>query len=207
MPPRRAFAVSSRQVGLAGGCKLKSDRRGQDQAPRSRTGKGQKIRGRPATLSLLYTHLLLLPTTWATMVILVSSDNEQFVVDGGITERIGLIGNSLEGKSTTSTPATSCLITRSFTEVGESNQLIPLPKVSSHVLKKVWNFDITKAEDMWIHHVLSRRFWSTANITGASRSPPPMKPTQMSTESERLILANGTRNSSPLIRRCSSRSS
>ena len=48
------------------------------------------------------------------MVILVSSDNEQFVVDRGVTERIGIIGTSPEGKSTASTPATACLIIHSL---------------------------------------------------------------------------------------------
>ncbi|EKM55159.1 uncharacterized protein PHACADRAFT_255585 [Phanerochaete carnosa HHB-10118-sp] len=55
------------------------------------------------------------------MVLLVTSDNEQFVVDKEVAERSVLIKNMLE-------------------DVGESDQPIPLPNVSSSVLKKVLEY-------------------------------------------------------------------
>ncbi|KEP52449.1 E3 ubiquitin ligase complex SCF subunit SconC protein [Rhizoctonia solani 123E] len=55
------------------------------------------------------------------MVILVTSDNEQFNVDKDVAERSVLIKNMLE-------------------DVGESDQPIPLPNVSSSVLKKVLEY-------------------------------------------------------------------
>ncbi|KAG5644219.1 hypothetical protein DXG03_008814 [Asterophora parasitica] len=55
------------------------------------------------------------------MVLLVTSDNEQFTTDKDIVERSVLIKNMLE-------------------DVGESDQPIPLPNVSSSVLKKVLEY-------------------------------------------------------------------
>ncbi|OBZ69090.1 Suppressor of kinetochore protein 1 [Grifola frondosa] len=55
------------------------------------------------------------------MVLLVTSDNEQFTVDKEVAERSVLIKNMLE-------------------DVGESDQPIPLPNVSSSVLKKVLEY-------------------------------------------------------------------
>ncbi|KAF8891310.1 Skp1 family, dimerization domain-containing protein [Infundibulicybe gibba] len=55
------------------------------------------------------------------MVLLVTSDNEQFTTDKDIVERSILIKNMLE-------------------DVGESDQPIPLPNVSSSVLKKVLEY-------------------------------------------------------------------
>ncbi|KAK7693769.1 hypothetical protein QCA50_003341 [Cerrena zonata] len=55
------------------------------------------------------------------MVLLVTSDNEQFVVEKEVAERSVLIKNMLE-------------------DVGESDQPIPLPNVSSSVLKKVLEY-------------------------------------------------------------------
>ncbi|KAF8758304.1 ubiquitin ligase [Rhizoctonia solani] len=55
------------------------------------------------------------------MVVLVTSDNEQFNVDKDVAERSVLIKNMLE-------------------DVGESDQPIPLPNVSSSVLKKVLEY-------------------------------------------------------------------
>jgi len=55
------------------------------------------------------------------MVLLVTSDNEQFVVDKEVAERSVLIKNMLE-------------------DVGESDQPIPLPNVSAGVLKKVLEY-------------------------------------------------------------------
>ncbi|KAJ7940466.1 Skp1 family, tetramerization domain-containing protein [Mycena leptocephala] len=55
------------------------------------------------------------------MVLLVTSDNEQFTTEKDIVERSVLIKNMLE-------------------DVGESDQPIPLPNVSSSVLKKVLEY-------------------------------------------------------------------
>ncbi|CAE6414084.1 E3 ubiquitin ligase SCF complex, Skp subunit [Rhizoctonia solani] len=55
------------------------------------------------------------------MVVLVTSDNEQFNVEKDVAERSVLIKNMLE-------------------DVGESDQPIPLPNVSSSVLKKVLEY-------------------------------------------------------------------
>lgn len=54
------------------------------------------------------------------MVLLVTSDNEQFTTEKEVVERSVLIKNMLE-------------------DVGESDQPIPLPNVTSSVLKKVFN--------------------------------------------------------------------
>ncbi|KAK1216370.1 hypothetical protein PQX77_020984 [Marasmius sp. AFHP31] len=56
------------------------------------------------------------------MVLLVTSDNEQFTADKEVVERSVLIKNMLEA------------------DVGESDQPIPLPNVSSAVLKKVLEY-------------------------------------------------------------------
>jgi len=56
-----------------------------------------------------------------TMVLLVTSDNEQYVADKEVVQRSVLIRNLLE-------------------DVGESDQPIPLPNVSSGVLKKVLDY-------------------------------------------------------------------
>ncbi|EIM90003.1 ubiquitin-protein ligase [Stereum hirsutum FP-91666 SS1] len=55
------------------------------------------------------------------MVLLVTSDNEQFTVDKDVAERSVLIKNMLE-------------------DVGETDQPIPLPNVSSAVMKKVLDY-------------------------------------------------------------------
>jgi len=55
------------------------------------------------------------------MVLLVTSDNEQFTVEKKVAERSVLIKNMLE-------------------DVGESDQPIPLPNVTSSVLKKVLEY-------------------------------------------------------------------
>ncbi|KAI0028162.1 Skp1 family, dimerization domain-containing protein [Vararia minispora EC-137] len=55
------------------------------------------------------------------MVLLVTSDNEQFIVDKDVAERSVLIKNMLE-------------------DVGESDQPIPLPNVSSSVMRKVLQY-------------------------------------------------------------------
>jgi len=55
------------------------------------------------------------------MVLLVTSDNEQFVVDKDVAKRIGLLATMSE-------------------DIGENDQSIPLPNVSSSVLKKVLEY-------------------------------------------------------------------
>lgn len=76
------------------------------------------------------------------MVLLVTSDNEQFVVDKEVAERSVLIKNMLEGMHATLPLTTVVCGAHSFlsprrADVGESDQPIPLPNVSSSVLKKV----------------------------------------------------------------------
>jgi S-phase kinase-associated protein 1 len=73
------------------------------------------------------------------MVLLVTSDSEQFNADREVVERSVLIKNMLEGV------CQLLLLWKSFQhlffhlilDVGESDQPIPLPNVSSSVLKKV----------------------------------------------------------------------
>ncbi|EEB90452.1 hypothetical protein MPER_11341, partial [Moniliophthora perniciosa FA553] len=60
------------------------------------------------------------------MVLLVTSDNEQLTADKEVVERSVLIKNMLE-----------VFDDDDFSDVGESDQPIPLPNVSSSVLKKV----------------------------------------------------------------------
>ncbi|THG98680.1 hypothetical protein EW026_g3537 [Hermanssonia centrifuga] len=69
------------------------------------------------------------------MVLLVTSDNEQFVVDKEVAERSVLIKNMLE-------------------DVGESDQPIPLPNVSSSVLKKF----ITVDQEMLFEIILAANY-------------------------------------------------
>lgn len=89
------------------------------------------------------------------MVLLVTSDNEQFTVEKEVAERSVLIKNMLEGGSLiTDEPPTylTTLILLSDVDVGENDQPIPLPNVSSSVLKKVC---IT--HDMWRPFLLQLR--------------------------------------------------
>jgi hypothetical protein len=138
------------------------------------------------------------------MVLLVTSDNEQFVVDKDVAERSVLIKNMLEGQSplrgvAASTAAVLAVSsTRSmltpvscFTDVGESDQPIPLPNVSSSVLKKVRAVGLGPPAAAQIR-------WPGARVL---RAPP------RRAASGRPTSASGTRSSSPLTRRCSSRSS
>ena len=73
------------------------------------------------------------------MVLLVTSDSEQFNADRDVVERSVLIKNMLEGEYQHLllwTPF-STLFFYLILDVGESDQAIPLPNVSSSVLKKV----------------------------------------------------------------------
>lgn len=70
------------------------------------------------------------------MVLLVTSDNEQFNADKDVVERSVLIKNMLEGECRLLLLWTFSS-TALFLDVGESDQPIPLPNVSSSVLKKV----------------------------------------------------------------------
>jgi S-phase kinase-associated protein 1 len=75
------------------------------------------------------------------MVLLVTSDNEQFNAEKEVVERSVLIKNMLEGECRLLPLWTSSqhqlLFLYLFLDVGESDQPIPLPNVSSSVLKKV----------------------------------------------------------------------
>lgn len=73
------------------------------------------------------------------MVLLVTSDSEQFTTDKDIVERSVLIKNMLEGECRLLSFWRSFSITLFYLnlDVGESDQAIPLPNVSSSVLKKV----------------------------------------------------------------------
>lgn len=67
------------------------------------------------------------------MVLLVTSDNEQFQAEKEVVERSVLIKNMLEGNAPT--PLFIVRLTP-VVDVGENDQPIPLPNVSSSVLKK-----------------------------------------------------------------------
>lgn len=71
------------------------------------------------------------------MVLLVTSDNEQFNADKDVVERSVLIKNMLEGECPLSTVVGRFHQQLFYIDVGESDQPIPLPNVSSSVLKKV----------------------------------------------------------------------
>lgn len=91
-----------------------------------------------------------------------------------------------------------------YTDVGESDQPIPLPNVSSSVLKKA---SIFHCEDIafFLQHRL--RFLNTANITGESDSRPQMPSHKMKLASAPPTSASGIRNSLQSIKRCFLRSS
>lgn len=71
------------------------------------------------------------------MVLLVTSDNEQFHADKEVVERSVLIKNMLEGGQHSRHRSSYLTRLPCCTDVGESDQPIPLPNVSSSVLKKV----------------------------------------------------------------------
>lgn len=71
------------------------------------------------------------------MVVLVTSDNEQFEVSKPVAGRSVLIKNMLEGFSLFQLWRVIGLADSFTLDVGESDQPIPLPNVSSSVLKKV----------------------------------------------------------------------
>jgi hypothetical protein len=69
------------------------------------------------------------------MVVLVTSDSERFTAEREVVERSVLIKNMLEGLLNVVPfgPPIDCV----YPDVGESDQPIPLPNVSSSVMKKV----------------------------------------------------------------------
>jgi hypothetical protein len=140
------------------------------------------------------------------MVLLVTSDNEQFVVEKDVAERSVLIKNMLEGNSFTLYLTPKTPPHDFYTDVGESDQPIPLPNVSSSVLKKA---SIFACEDVLFLTPFSRshRSLNTANITGESDSRPQTPSHKMKPASAPPTSASGTRNSLQSIKRCSLRSS
>ncbi|GJJ12572.1 hypothetical protein Clacol_006815 [Clathrus columnatus] len=79
------------------------------------------------------------------MVILATSDNEQFNVDKEVAERSVLIKNMLEGENPIALAVAFVYmkLNGSFIrheDVGESDQSIPLPNITSPVLKKVLEY-------------------------------------------------------------------
>jgi S-phase kinase-associated protein 1 len=73
------------------------------------------------------------------MVLLVTSDNEQFHAEKDVVERSVLIKNMLEGLGSLSLALwPTAPHPYKNADVGETDQPIPLPNVSSSVLKKVF---------------------------------------------------------------------
>ena len=81
------------------------------------------------------------------MVLLVTSDNEQFVVDKEVAERSVLIKNMLEGKNVAPhSPPHFIWPPRLLLDAGESDRPLLLPNVSSSVLTKVVVFALAKRD-------------------------------------------------------------
>jgi S-phase kinase-associated protein 1 len=74
------------------------------------------------------------------MVLLVTSDNESFNVDKEVAERSVLIKNMLEGKYSATPRSSLRPISDHLIDVGETDNPIPLPNLTSAVLKKVRSF-------------------------------------------------------------------
>ena len=108
----------------------------------TRTGPGVAVRACYFIGESLLCPVLHFTITKHTMVLLVTSDNEQFVVEKDVAERSVLIKNMLEGDSFPFylTPESPPIHDFLYTDVGESDQPIPLPNVSSSVLKKACIF-------------------------------------------------------------------
>ena len=105
-------------------------------------------------------------------------------------------------------PLTDSELTLPQSDVGESDQPIPLPNVSSSVLKKASGIGIARFEPSNLFYLMYDRFLNTANITVANLCPQQsLMPTKTRLANARLTSTNGTRNSLPLIRRCCLRSS
>ena len=138
-----------------------------------------------------------------TMVLLVTSDNEQFIVEKDVAERSVLIKNMLEGIYFPLYP-TRPTLKHDPIDVGESDQPIPLPNVSSSVLKKVITLDVMIS---YSYRFLAHRSLNTANITGESDSQPQTPSHKMRLASAPPTSANGTRSSSQSTKRCFLRSS
>jgi Skp1 family, tetramerisation domain len=137
------------------------------------------------------------------MVLLVTSDNEQFNAEKDVVERSVLIKNMLEGECPLSTVVGRFHQLLLYIDVGESDQPIPLPNVSSSVLKKV-STSVTR--DQRIKPTHFARSWSTASTIAVSLYPPPTL-TRVRTKraNEQRTSANGTKSLSQLIKRCFSR--
>ena len=154
-------------------------------------------------------HLLLTTQSFThqvEMVLLVTSDNEQFQAEKEVVERSVLIKNMLEGNAPT--PLFIVRLTP-VVDVGENDQPIPLPNVSSSVLKKASCFGC--CVNLVVPLVLicdCHRFSSTANITVESPCQVQKQIRIRTTPANgRQIYRNGTKGSSPWTRRCCLRSS
>jgi len=143
------------------------------------------------------------------MVLLVTSDNEQFHADKEVVERSVLIKNMLEGNARFTAFQQKRLIPT--VDVGESDQPIPLPNVSSSVLKKAGIsvvISLCAVPFAPLLLICSRlyRFSSTANTTVESLCQV-LTQTRIRTKlvNEQRTFRNGTKGLSPWTRRCCSR--
>lgn len=140
-------------------------------------------------------------------VLLVTSDNEQFRVEKVVAQRSVLIKNMLEGRAHSThslchSPGLTFLL-----DVGESDHPIPLPNVTAPVLKKVSGaLPVLLKMRLTILFATTLRCSNTAITIRLILFQPVMSPLRMNRASARQTSQNGTRNSSPLTRRCSLRS-
>ena len=142
------------------------------------------------------------------MVLLVTSDNEQFVVDKEVAERSVLIKNMLEGKYTVPPRPVPHLTTRLTPRCwrerpanSTTQRLFVRTEKGSRFLCRPCRTTCR------LIACKSHRFWSTASTIVASLCRPLMRPMRTRTESEQLTSGNGTKSLSQLIRRCCLRSS
>lgn len=104
-------------------------------------------------------------------------------------------------------PAVRTPFTRDFVDVGENDQPIPLPNVSSSVLKKASIPRVLFLSPFHLSMSSSPRSSSTANITGENDFRPQTLSHKMKLASAPPKSASGIRNSSQSTKRCFSRSS
>lgn len=136
------------------------------------------------------------------MVLLVTSDNEQFVVDKEVAERSVLIKNMLEGK-----PLLPNLTSPDRDRLSRCRRERPAHSFAQRLFFSVEKGRLLSPRAAQKIAHFHARFSSTASIIAASLCQPPTIPIRTKLAREQLILANGIKNSSPLIKKCSSRSS